>query len=206
MPPVRPAPQAPLTDDQFTAGLSGLVQVVEASGFVLDSGHAQPSWVRIHPPAADGTERGEKVVLWRHPRMPWEVHGHVASSLSEHAVHLRFFDPEWKPQRIMPGHIDKGFVFESAKTLRALANKMVSVIWPRALAWFEAPASAEEILGSDARLLSLVRPGPLLEHHRARAAWLETQGRTEEAAFMRGLVAEVEALFDQKPALPPAEQ
>jgi hypothetical protein len=201
----RVAERPALSDEAWMAGLAPLIAALEAMGFVRDLAQPQPTWERPRVVAAEGEGvegegEGEKVVLWRHPRLPWEVHGYVASSLSPHAVHLRFLDPDWQPDQVLPGHWDKGFAFETATGLEALAERLREVIWPRALAWFEAPVSAEALLGARARVMSLVRPGRVLEQHRGRVAWLEAHERHDEAAFVRGIIAQVEALFADAPS------
>jgi hypothetical protein len=200
-----PAP-SPLTDEALADGLRPLTDALEATGFTQDPSQPQPTWARTRlsdPSPADAApdvdaeapQWQEKVVLWRHPRLPWELHGYVASTRSPHAVHLRFFDPGWQPTQVLPGHWEKGFAFAHLDGLRALAAWLTEAIWPRALAWFEAPCPAEDLLSVGARVMSLVQPGPLLEQHRARAAWLAAQGRDGEAAFVRGVVAHIESLF-----------
>ena len=186
-----------LDEDAFFGGLEALLEVVTATGFEADLGHHQPTWIRTRrsgPGGEDGDVIGEKVVLWRHPRYPDELHGHVATSASPHAVHLRFFDPEWCPERVLPGYLEKGFEFDDLVELGGVAEKLKRVIWPRALAWFRHPVPADELLSARGSVLALVKPGPVLEQHRRRAEWLDARGQSQEAEYVRGVIAEIEAM------------
>ena len=46
------------------------------------------------------------------------------------------------------------------------------------------------------RVLGLVQSASLLESHRRRAAWLEAHERVDEAEVVRGIVREIEVLFE----------
>ena len=191
---------------ELLAALAPLLEVVEASGFQRAEGQ-QPTWTRTRSTkessveesgVEDGVVAGdvwtEKVVLWRHPRQA-HLHGYVATTRADAMVHWRLFDPEWKPARILPGYFEKGWAFDSAAQASAIAEDLARVVWPRALLWFDEPVDPDQLMMAAGRVPSVVRPGPMLEQHRRRAAWLESQGRQREAAFVRGVVGEIEALF-----------
>lgn len=179
-------------DDAHVLGhLGELVGALEACAFARDPDALHPTWLR--ETGADGDL--DKVVLWRHPRMPDTLQGYVATTRVAHMVHLRLFDPQWRPATVLPGHIDKGWRFASAEDLAALAVELREVVWPRALAWFERPLEPEALMREHGRVPSVVEPGPLLERHRERAVWLESQGRSDEATWLRGVIAEIERLY-----------
>jgi len=180
---------APLSDDAFLRALEPLTTALETLGFEPLAEAPQPTWAR----PSQGNQ--EKFVLWRHPRMPWSLHAYVATTRSVHAVHLRLFDVDWRPARVLPGHLEKGWPFDAEASLAATARLLLDTLLPRALAWLEAPVPGEEVMRLTGRVASLLSPGPLLEQHRRRAQWLEDVGRPDEAAFVRGLVAEIESLF-----------
>lgn len=140
-----------LSEEAFWAGLLPLTQRLEHEGFAFMTVDDQPCYFRSEPYTEAQVEAGfiprqEKVVLWRHPRLPHEVQGHVASSMTPHKVHLRFFDPDWRPEKILPSYLGKGFAFSDEASLRAVATRLAEVIWPRAMAWFEDPVEAEALL------------------------------------------------------------
>ncbi len=188
---------SPLQDtSELLTALRPLLEVVEASGFQHADGQ-QPTWTRARTFEEDGEVTAswiEKVVLWRHPRQA-HLHGYVATTRFAAMVHWRLFDPEWKPERVLPGYFEKGWSFESVQEARAIAAELARVVWPRALLWFDEPVEPDELMLAAGRVPSVVAPGPTLERHRRRAEWLEAQGRTREATFVRGVVAELEALF-----------
>lgn len=183
--------------------LSELVEAIEACGLVRDATAQHPTWLREVP--ADGEADShddadlDKVVLWRHPRMLDTLQGYVATTRVPHMVHLRLFDPTWQPATLLPGHFDKGWRFDSAEALRAIASDLRERLWPRALSWFEEPIEPEALMLAHGRRPALLAPGPLLERHRERAQWLEAQGQTREAAWLRGVIAGIERLYEPPP-------
>jgi hypothetical protein len=181
--------QMSIDDASFFQALRPLTARIEASGFRPIEEHS-PTWLRELVP-----ERLDRVVLWRHPRQPTQVHGYLASSQSPAMLHLRLLDPSWCPQQVLPGHLGKGWDFADVDELEQLAATLAQLIWPRALAWFEAPIPGDELLASQGRVASGVLRGELLEQHRRRAAWLEQNGEHQEALYVRGVVEELEAIL-----------
>lgn len=177
-----------LSDSQFMDALSPLTGAMEACGFEVADG-PQPTWLRI------GEDVINKVVLWRHPRRLSTLQGYVASTNHGAMVHLRLFDPDWQPERLLPGSVDKGWDFEDAESLSELASQLAGSIWPRAIGWFEAPVDAEELLMMHGRVPSVIRPGPLLDYHRRRANWLREHEKHREAEYVEQMVDEIEALY-----------
>jgi len=141
---VTMSPEA-LSDDALFEHLTPFVQALEHHGFERA---AEPTarWRRTRTDPAKQRPLQEEVVIWRHPRYPNALHGHVSTSLSTHSVHLRFFDPTWTPDHIQPGHVGKGFEFDSERALDALGITLRDVILARILVWFTDPVSAETLL------------------------------------------------------------
>lgn len=118
--------------------------VLQQQGFERVQGPTM-RWRRTRT-GPEATQAIDEVVVWRHPRYPNAVHGHVSTSRSPHAVHLRFFDPSWTPDEVLPGHLGKGFEFNDDADLRAMSEHFCNDILSRALAWFVEPIEAGELL------------------------------------------------------------
>lgn len=185
-----------LDDDALFERLPSTMAAISAAGFVRDTHGASsavqhPTWIRVRGEGDDAD--ADKVVLWRHPRVRTTLHGYVATTRVGDMVHLRFFDPSWQPETVLPGHLEKGWELADL----AAADAALESVWDRALAWFESPVPADRVMAQDGRLAALVAPGPMLERHRRRAGWLAEQGRDAEAAHVRALIARIEALFER---------
>lgn len=186
------------SDEDLIAALAQTVASLVAAGFERSSGDGvhHPTWIRER--GVDVDADADKVVLWRHPRVPGTLHGYVATTRVGHMVHLRFFDPTWQPEAVLPGHVDKGWELERDDSVGQVDARLAAV-WPRALTWFEAPVAPDEVLAEHGRVASVVAPGPLLASHERRARWLREAGRDEEAEHVDALVARIRALYDTAP-------
>ena len=121
---------------EYASFFEGFVQLVKACGFAP---HDAQSMTR----ELEGSH--EQLTLWIHPRQPGLLHAHVKTSRSPHAVHLRLFDPHWKPERVLPGHLGKGFDISNPQQLKETAL-LLEELWPRIEHWFSNPISGEALM------------------------------------------------------------
>ncbi len=139
---------ATLDDAAFLTAIQPLVEAIAAAGFAPDSQATHATWQRLSALCCptSGERCAERVVLWRHPRRPNELQAYVSTGYENLAIHLRFFDPSWRPDTILPGYLDKGWPFASAAALSEVTQDLAATLWPRALAWFAQPIPAEAVL------------------------------------------------------------